>query len=101
MHRMRKTTFIDPSRITAVARFVIAAALLQVACFSIAAGKAPKAKGFLLYVSDLKLAPGNVVGGSSVTGTVTLNGAAPSGGATVSLTSNNSGATVASSVTVP
>jgi Domain of unknown function (DUF4082)/Bacterial Ig domain len=56
-------------------------------------------------VSSLTLSPTSVTGGtSSPTGTVTLNGPAPSGGAVVSLSSNNSAvASVPSSgsVTVP
>ncbi|MDP9054860.1 MAG: hypothetical protein M3N93_11260 [Acidobacteriota bacterium] len=43
----------------------------------------------------------SVTSGNSVTGTVTLTAAAPPGGATVSLVSLSSFATVASSVTVP
>lgn len=45
---------------------------------------------------------GNVPGGSPATGTVTLNGAAPSGGTVVSLSSGNTSlVTVPASVTVP
>ena len=45
---------------------------------------------------------GNVPGGTPATGTVTLNGAAPSGGAVVTLTSGNTSlVTVPASVTVP
>jgi hypothetical protein len=52
-------------------------------------------------LSSLALNPGVVVGGSSSQGTVTLNGAAPSGGAIVALsTSNSSVSGVPSSVTV-
>src|SRR5208337_2712375 len=40
-------------------------------------------------LSSLSLSPSNPVGGASSTGTVTLNGAAPSGGAVVTLTSSN------------
>jgi len=53
-------------------------------------------------VSGLSMSPGSVVGGNTFQGTVTLNGAAPSGGAIVSLSSSNpSAATVPPSVTVP
>src|SRR5207245_4499662 len=54
-------------------------------------------------VSSLTLSPTSVVGGvQSSTGTVTLNGPAPAGGAQVLLSSSNTGvATVPSSVTVP
>jgi uncharacterized protein (TIGR03790 family) len=53
-------------------------------------------------LSVLSLAPSTVVGGNSSTGTVKLNGVAPSGGISVSLASNNpSVATVPTTVTVP
>lgn len=52
-------------------------------------------------LSALTLSPTSVVGGGSVTGTVTLTAAAPSGGFVVSLSSNNPGlASVPPSVTV-
>jgi hypothetical protein len=52
--------------------------------------------------SALSLSPATVTGGASSTGTVTLTSAAPSGGAAVTLTSNNSAvATVPAGVTVP
>lgn len=50
---------------------------------------------------QLSVAPAQVVGGATATGTVILNGFAPSGGAVVALSSNNSAATVPASVTVP
>jgi hypothetical protein len=55
-------------------------------------------------VSSLTLNPTSVVGGplGTSTGTVTLNGPAPSGGAVVLLSSNNAAANVpANGVTVP
>jgi hypothetical protein len=53
-------------------------------------------------LSSVTVNPPSVNGGSSSTGTVMLSGAAPYGGATVSLSSNNmSAATVPASVTVP
>jgi hypothetical protein len=52
-------------------------------------------------VSGLSLSPSTVIGGSSSTGTVTLNGAAPSGGTTVSLSDNSSAAAVPATVAVP
>lgn len=52
-------------------------------------------------LSSLALNPSSVTGGSSSTGTVTLSGAAPSGGALVYLTSSMSAATVPASVSVP
>jgi LmbE family N-acetylglucosaminyl deacetylase len=53
-----------------------------------------------LALSGLALAPGTVAGGVSSQGTVTLNGVAPAGGATVMLASNNTSVTVPASVTV-
>src|SRR5216684_1570706 len=52
-------------------------------------------------VSSLTLDPANVFGGQSSTGTVTLTGPAPAGGAQVFLSSNNGAARVPSSVIVP
>ena len=52
-------------------------------------------------VSSLTLSPTSVIGGTSSTGTVTLSGPAPAGGAQVALSSNNSAASVPSSVIVP
>src|SRR5262249_30243635 len=52
-------------------------------------------------LSSLPLTPASVSGGTPSTGTVTLNGAAPTGGASVSLTSGNTAvATVPDSVVV-
>jgi hypothetical protein len=52
-------------------------------------------------LTALSLNPTSVVGGSGSTGTVALSGAAPSGGAVVSLSDNSSSASVPASVTVP
>jgi len=52
-------------------------------------------------LTGLTLAPALVVGGQSSTGTVTLGGAAPSGGAVVALSSRSSVACAPASVTVP
>ncbi len=53
-------------------------------------------------VSSLRLNPTSVTGGKqSSTGTVTLSGLAPAGGAQVTLSSSNAAASVPSSVTVP
>lgn len=53
-------------------------------------------------LSSLTVSPTDVVGGDPATGTVTLSSAAPSGGFTVDLTSDNTAAaTVPPSVTVP
>jgi hypothetical protein len=52
-------------------------------------------------LASVGVTPATVVGGQSATGTVTLSGGAPVGGAPVSLTSANPAATVPSSVTVP
>src|SRR3989454_1099942 len=50
---------------------------------------------------SLAVSPPSVIGGNSATGTVTLSGPAPAGGAQVTLSSNSSAATVPASVTVP
>jgi hypothetical protein len=52
-------------------------------------------------LSTLSVSPTSVVAGSSSTGTVTLNAAAPSGGAAVSLSATSSSTTVPASVVVP
>jgi thermitase len=53
-------------------------------------------------LQSLTISPSSVWGGSNATGTVTLTGPAPAGGAVVQLrSSNTSAATVPSSVTVP
>jgi len=52
-------------------------------------------------LSSLTLSPSNVTGGNSSTGTVTLSGIAPAGGAQVTLSSSGTAASVPSSVTVP
>jgi hypothetical protein len=53
-------------------------------------------------LSSLTLNPTSVIGGvQSSTGTLTLSGPAPAGGAQVALSSNNGAASVASSVAVP
>ena len=52
-------------------------------------------------LASLALSPVNVAGGTGSLATVTLNGTAPSGGVTVSLSDNSSAASVPASVTVP
>src|SRR2546421_338217 len=52
-------------------------------------------------LQNLALSAASVKGGLGVTGTVTLNGPAPAGGATVSLSSNSLVATVPATVTIP
>ena len=52
-------------------------------------------------LSTVSVSPSSVTGGSSSTGTVTLSGAAPSGGAVVSLSDNSASTSVPASVTVP
>ncbi|MDQ3818796.1 MAG: hypothetical protein M3362_14110 [Acidobacteriota bacterium] len=54
-----------------------------------------------LSLNTFSVAPGNLTGGSTATGTVILSGAAPAGGAVVALSSNNATATVPASVLVP
>src|SRR6266850_471996 len=52
-------------------------------------------------ISALAVSPASLTGGASATGTVTLNGPAPAGGAQVTLSSSSPAATVPASVTVP
>lgn len=54
-----------------------------------------------LALSSFSITPRNLVGGNTAVGTVTLNGAAPAGGALVTLASNNPAALVPASVLVP
>ena len=53
-----------------------------------------------VLLSRVSLNPSSVTGGSSSTGTVTLTGAAPSGGLVVTLSSNNAAVVVPGTVTV-
>jgi hypothetical protein len=53
-----------------------------------------------LALSSVSVSPSSVVGGSSATGTATLNQAAPSGGVLVALGSDNAAASVPASVTI-
>ncbi|MCU1330505.1 MAG: hypothetical protein JWN34_5875 [Bryobacterales bacterium] len=53
------------------------------------------------HLQSLTLTSGSVVGGSAVTGTVALSGAAPAGGGLIALTSSSGVATVPASVTIP
>lgn len=53
------------------------------------------------FVTGLSFSPEVIVGGNSTTGTVTLNAPAPTGGFTVSLSSDSGSATVPASVVVP
>ncbi|HEV3469705.1 MAG TPA: hypothetical protein VG148_10320 [Pyrinomonadaceae bacterium] len=69
--------------------------------FEIKRGAAPAPAPGPATLSALSLNPTGVTGGNSSQGTVTLTGAAPSGGAVVTLTSSNTAAaTVPASVTV-
>lgn len=54
-----------------------------------------------ITLHSLALKPTSVAGGASVTGTVTLNGPAPTGGLVVNLSDNIAGTTVPVSVTFP
>lgn len=54
-----------------------------------------------ITVNSLAVSPNPVTGGAGSTGTVTLSGAAPSGGRVVALASNKAAASVPASVTVP
>jgi trimeric autotransporter adhesin len=61
----------------------------------------PAAAAQPALLSGFSISPSTVSGGQSATGTVTLAQPAPSGGALVNLTSNNSAATVPASVIIP
>ena len=52
-------------------------------------------------LTAVTLSPASVTGGTSSTGTVTLSGAAPTGGISLKLTSRSAAATVPASITVP
>ena len=52
-------------------------------------------------LSSVAVSPSSVVGGSNAQGTVTLTAAAPTGGASVTLSSSSNAATVPGTVTVP
>ena len=54
----------------------------------------------VLAVSAVSMNPSTVLAGNSSTGTVTLNGAAPSGGALVTISSSNSFVQVPGSITI-
>jgi uncharacterized protein (TIGR03437 family) len=54
-----------------------------------------------VMLSTIQCTPGTVTGGGSSTCTVALSGAAPSGGAVVSLSDNSTAATVPASATIP
>jgi hypothetical protein len=54
-----------------------------------------------LYLSTLAVAPASIASGNSVGGTLVLSGAAPIGGALVTLASDNPAATVPANVLVP
>ena len=78
-----------------------AAGLLALSLFSYACGGGYGGPPGSPTLSSIALNPMSVTGGSPSTGTVTLSGPAPSGGAAVSLSSDNTAAaTVPASVTV-
>jgi V8-like Glu-specific endopeptidase len=52
----------------------------------------------VVSLASVSVAPGSVIGGQTSIGTVTLTGAAPAGGATMTLSSNNGAAPVGSSI---
>jgi uncharacterized protein (TIGR03437 family) len=60
-----------------------------------------KATASMPQIQSLTLSPNSVASGGTVTGTVMLSPAAPSGGAVVALSSSSSGASAPASVTVP
>ena len=76
----------------------IGAALLTVVCAAPSLAQLPLP---LPSLSSLTLSPASVTGGSPATGTVTLDGLAPLGGALVTLSSSDPAVTVPASVTIP
>src|SRR5205085_10068191 len=79
----------------------VATAVLVVALYGHACGGYGSVMGPVSpMLSSVTISPSSVNGGSSSTGTVTLSGAAPAGGATVNLSSNSTSATVPSSAMV-
>jgi hypothetical protein len=79
-----------------------AAGLLVLSLFTYACGGSYGGPPGSPTLSSIALNPMSVTGGSPSTGTVTLSGPAPSGGAAVSLSGDNTtAATVPASVTVP
>lgn len=86
----------QPRRAFAVPAFLLFISLCVYAC---SGGGYGGGQGSIT-LSSITLNPASVTGGSSSTGTVTLSGAAPYGGAVVNLSSSASAATVPSTVTV-
>src|SRR5467141_2605224 len=84
---------ISPSKFVAVSQNDPSPAVLDFELSSSAAAS--------VSLSSLSLNPSSVTGGNSSTGTVTLSGPAPAGGAQVALSSNNGAASVPSTVPVP
>jgi hypothetical protein len=58
-------------------------------------------RGIVVSLSALGLSPADVTGGSSSTGTVTMNGPAPTGGAVISLSIGDPSVSVPATVTIP
>lgn len=80
---------------------VTLAAVLGATLAGSACGKdTPPAPTTTAALDSLTVNPSTVTAGTTSTGTATLTAAAPSGGATVALSSNNAAATVPGSVTV-
>jgi subtilisin family serine protease len=77
-----------------------AAALLAVSLFAYSCGGGYGGPSGSTTLYSIGLNPTSVNGGASSTGTVTLSGAAPTGGAVVTLSSSGSAATVPANVTV-
>ena len=103
----RATSFVSSTEVKAA---ILAADIATAGTASVTVYNPPpgggtsNAIGFDIFpmLVSLSLSSSSVVGGSSSTGTVTLSGPAPSGGAVVSLSSSNpSSATVPATITVP
>ncbi|WP_156385607.1 hypothetical protein [Ramlibacter sp. Leaf400] len=89
------TTF--PSALTTVQLSAGLDSMLQFAALTVGPSAPPAGP----TLSAVSLNPASVTGGTSSTASVTLSGAAPSGGAVVTLSDNSAATTVPSSVTVP
>jgi hypothetical protein len=94
-------SFTVSTNATTLAGFTRPALVDIQAAFGDTTQTAPLAVAPPLSLTSLGVAPGNVTGGTNATGTVTLSGPAPAGGALVTLASNNPAAVVPASVLVP
>ncbi len=95
-----------PAGASSVTFTVTTTGVSQSTSVTLFAGQGGTAKSTTLVItpttlSSVSISPTTVTGGTSATGTVTLNGPAPTGGITVSLTSSSASAAVPTSVVIP